>query len=68
MTVLEEEFPDVYRSLMMKDDAEKLMKRFMKIQRDLGSMVNADDKSRIILSAYINEMKLLFNDGRNLGF
>lgn len=68
MTVLEEEFPDVHRSLMMKDDAEKLMKRFMKIQGDLGSMVNANDKSKLILSAYINEMKSLFTDGRNLGF
>ncbi len=68
MTTLEKEFPDIHRGLMIKDDAEKLIKRFMKTQRDLGGMVNVNDKSKLVLNAYINEMKLLFNDGRNLGF
>jgi hypothetical protein len=68
MTTLEKKFPDIHRGLMIKDDAEKLIKRFMKTQRDLGGMVNVNDKSKLVLNAYINEMKLLFNDGRNLGF
>lgn len=68
MTTLEKEFPDIHRGLMIKDDAEKLIKRFMKTQRDLGGMVNVNDKSKLVLNAYINEMKSLFNDGRNLGF
>lgn len=68
MTTLEKEFPEIHRSLMMRADAEKLIKRFMKTQRDLGGMVNVNDKSKLVLNAYINEMKSLFNDGRNLGF
>jgi len=68
MTTLEKEFPDIHRGLMIKDDAEKLIKRFMKTQRDLGGMVNVNDKSKLVLNAYINEMKSLFNDGRYLGF
>ena len=68
MTTLEKEFPDIHRGLMIKDDAEKLIKRFMKTQRDLGGMVNVNDKSKLVLNAYINEMKSLFNDGRYVGF
>ncbi len=68
MTTLEEEFPDIHRSLMMKDDAEKLMRRFMKAHRELGNTVNMNEKSKLILNAYMSEMESLFSDGSNLGF
>tara|TARA_B100001093_G_C26679197_1_gene949670 strand:- start:56 stop:262 length:207 start_codon:yes stop_codon:yes gene_type:complete len=68
MTTLEKEFPHIHRNLMMKDDAEKLIRKFMHIHRELSSMINVNDKSKLVLNAYINEMKSLFNDGRNLGF
>lgn len=33
MTTLEEEFPSIHKSLMMKADAEKLFKQFMQAMR-----------------------------------
>jgi|11_taG_2_1085331.scaffolds.fasta_scaffold11479_3 hypothetical protein len=65
MTTLEKEFPEMHSKMLMRADAEKLMKRFMSVHRKLGGVAN--DRSKLALNQYLREMNSIFRDGQNLG-
>ena len=60
MTTLEEEFPSIHKSLMMKADAEKLFKQFMQVMRSPEG--DYYDGTLDI------KLKKLYEDGMEYGF
>lgn len=56
---------EMHSKMLMRADAEKLMKRFMSVHRKLGGVAN--DRSKLALNQYFREMNSIFRDGQNLG-